>query len=93
MDSTYSKDQWLITSAGSEALSAARNWIFQIDQIISQDKEEYDQHAIVIGRLLAGSMAFFGEPGWNAFTITRNDAPLRAGWVNNVRPTDDPTGG
>ena len=66
------KDRRLITSAGSEALSAARNWVFQVDQI-SQD-EEYGRHATVIGRLLAGSMTFFAHPFCNGFTIKRDDA-------------------
>lgn len=80
------KDRWLITSAGSEVLSAARNWIFEVDQI-SQDNGTY---AIVIGRLVAGSMAFFADPFCDGFTIDRDDAPGRTGWVKGVGPTDDP---
>jgi hypothetical protein len=83
------RDRWLITSAGLEVLSAARHWIFQVDQI-TQDKE-YGRHAIVIGRLLAGSMDFFADPFCNVFTVTRDDAPGRTGWVESVGPTDDPT--
>lgn len=81
------KDRWLITSAGSEALSAARNWVFQADQI-SQDKE-YGRHAAVIGRLLAGSMAFFADPDCNGFTIKRDNAPETIGWVRSVRSSDE----
>ena len=83
------RDRWLNTSAGLEVLSAARHWIFQVNKI-TQDKE-CGRHAIVIGRLLAGSMAFFADPFCNGFTITRDDAPGRNGWVESVGPTDDPT--
>ena len=62
----------------------------QVDQI-SQDKES-SRHATVIGRLVAGSLAYFAHRSSNGFTIKRDDGPERTGWVNCVGPTNDPTG-
>ena len=84
------KDRWLITNAGSKALSTAINWAFQVDQIY-QDKEPGRQ-AMAIGRLLAGSMAYFAHPHSNGFTIDRSGAPEKFGWVESVRPPGDPKG-
>ena len=82
-----SKGRWTITGAGSEALSAARNWVLQVDEI-SHDQED-SQAATLTGRLIAGSMAFFAHPYCNGFTIRRDDATEGTGWVNGIRPTDD----
>jgi hypothetical protein len=84
------KDRWMITSAGSKALSAARNWNFLVDQI--SHVNEFGRRAIVIGRLLAGSLAFFSDPSCNGFEIAQSEFPERIGWITDVRPSEDPTG-
>ena len=82
------EDRWAITGAGREALSAARNWGFQVDEI-SREKEG-GQKAVVVGRLVTGSMSFFASPYFCHFTITRDGAAMGSGRVDDVRPTADP---
>jgi hypothetical protein len=81
--------QWAITGAGIEALSTARQWAFEVDEVVDEivyeDRTELVEtvfhEVVVVGRLTAGSVAFFlgGD-----FTISRNGANSGGGHVSGV---------
>lgn|ERR1700683_924194 len=90
MDRSHPQDRWLITGAGRQALLAARNWVFEVDEI-SHEKGG-SQEVLVAGRLIAGSMAFFADEFSNSFTIARDEADAGIGWVKVVWSTYDSAG-
>ena len=78
------QDRWLVTDAGREALSAVQNWVFQVHEILGQ--EEGAREVVVVGRLTAGSVAFFLD---GFFIVTRHGADIGGGVVNGVGTTED----
>ena len=83
------QDRWAITSAGREALSAAREFVFEVDDVleVKEDVQGDRQDIRVKGRLRSGSLTFFQH----AFAVLRDGVEEDlGGFIQEVRSTEDP---
>lgn len=82
------QNRWEITPAGREALSAARDFVFEVDDVL--DEKAVDgrgQDTVVRGRLVSGSLTFFHS----VFAVRRDGAEGDlVGNIGEVRSSEDP---
>jgi hypothetical protein len=76
--------QWVVTSNGEEAVTTARHWTFEIDEVL--DERQTTREEVVVGRLTAGSVAFLIR---GVFIVSRNGADIWIGHIGGVGATED----